>query len=166
MPPSYCQIKKHVNIIAHAHYSNTFPKTGVGKEWTYRFIFNNNNRIGAYWSKPLDQSRARAVNPVIKEHYFKMLEEIIEENGKDGTIPLELQYGIDKSEFQKGVGQKERVFRASSQKVQHQQRSRDRENITIIVTIYGDGTSTAPAVIFKGEGFQAGWKQNNLLNAS
>ena len=165
-PPSHRQIKEHVDIIAHAHYGNTFPETGVGKEWTYRFISDNNNRIGAYWSKPLDRSRARAVNPVTKEHYFKMLGEIIEGNGEDGTIPPELRYGVDESGFQKGVGQKERVFGASSQKVQHQQRSGDRENITVIVTICGDGTSTAPAVIFKGEGFQAGWKQNNPLNAS
>jgi hypothetical protein len=73
---------------------------------------------------------------------------------------------VDESGFQKGVGQKERVFGASGQKIQHQQRSRDRENITVIITICGDGTSTAPAVIFKGEGFQASWKQNNPVNAS
>jgi len=31
------------------------------------------------------------------------------------------------------------------------------------VTICGDGTSTAPAVIYKGEGFQAKWNQHNPL---
>jgi len=118
---------------------------------------NSNNRISTYWSKPLDQSRVRAVNPATKVHYFKILKEVIEGNGDDDVIPSELQYGIDESGFQKGVGQKERVFGALGQKIQHQQRSGDRENITVIVTICSNGTSTTPAVIFKGEGFQASW---------
>jgi len=41
-----------------------------------------------------------------------MLREVIEGNRKDDVIPPELQYGVDKSGFQKGVGQKERVFEA------------------------------------------------------
>lgn len=165
-PLTHRRIKEHVDKIAHARHGNAFPETGVGKEWTHHFVSDNNDRIGAYWSKPLDQSRARAVNPATKEHYFKMLREVVEGNGEDDVIPLELHYGVDESGFQKGVGQKERVFGASRQKIQHQQRSGDRENITVIVTICGDGTSTAPAVIFKGEGFQASWNQNNPLNTS
>ena len=95
-----------------------------------------------------------------------MLRKVIEGNGEDDMVPPELQYSIDESGFQKGVGQKEHVFGALGQKIQHQQRSGDRENITIIVTIYNDRTSTAPTVIFKGEGFQASQNQNNPLNAS
>ena len=163
-PSTHRRIKEHVDKIAHARHGNIFPETRVGKDWTHRFMSNNNNRISAYWSKPLDQSRVRAVNPATKVHYFKILKEVIEGNGDDDVIPSELQYGVDESGFQKGVGQKERVFGALGQKIQHQQRSGDRENITVIVTICSDGTSTAPAVIFKGEGFQASWNQNNPLN--
>jgi hypothetical protein len=166
LPLTHRRIKEHVDEIARARHGNTFPETGVGKDWTHRFVSNNKDKIGAYWSKPLERSRARAVNPATKEHYFKLLREVIEGNGEDDVIPVELHYGVDESGFQKGVGQKERVFGTSGQKIQHQQRSGDRENITVIVTICGDGTSTAPAVIFKGEGFQASWKQNNPLNAS
>lgn len=81
-------------------------------------------------------------------------------------IPPELHYGTDESGLQKGVGQKIRGLGAAKKKIQHQQRSGDRENITVIVTICGDGTLTAPAVIYKGKGFQAKWKQENPLNAS
>jgi Tc5 transposase DNA-binding domain len=165
-PLTHRRIKEHVDEIARARHGNAFPVTGVGKKWTHRFVSDNKDRISAYWSKPLDHARARAVNPATKVHYFKMLREVMEGDGKDDVIPPELQYGVDESGFQKGVGQKERVFGASGQKIQHQRRSGDRENITVIVTICGDGTSTAPAVIFKGEGFQARWKQNNPLNAS
>ena len=165
-PLTHRRIKEHVDEIARAHHGDAFPKTGVGKEWTNRFVSNHKDRIAGYWSNPLDRSRARAVNSTTKEHYFEMLRKVVEGSGENDVIPPELHYGADESGFQKGVGQKERVFGTSGQKIQHQQRSGDRENITVIVTICGDGTSTAPAVIFKGEGFQASWKQNNPLNAS
>ncbi len=106
------------------------------------------------------------MNPVTKEHYFKLLGKVIEGDGGSDAIPPELMCGVDESGFQKGVGQKERVFGAKGKQRQHQQRSGDRENITVIVTICSDGTSTAPAVLFKGEGFQASWKQDNPVNAS
>ncbi|KAF8500135.1 hypothetical protein F5888DRAFT_1610592, partial [Russula emetica] len=74
------------------------------------FVSDNNDRIGAYWSKPLDHSRVRAVNLATKDHYFKMLREVIKGSGEDDVIPSGLQYGVDEFGFQKGVGQKERVF--------------------------------------------------------
>jgi hypothetical protein len=101
-----------------------------------------------------------------KEHYFDLLEQIIEGKGGDDRIPPELIYGVDESGFQKGLGQKERVIGGSGKKRQHQQRSGDRENITVLVYICGDGTSGPPLVIYKGEAFQASWKQDNPLNAS
>jgi hypothetical protein len=83
--------------------------------------------------------------------------------GKEGeeAVPDELIYGTDESGIQEGIGLKERVYRATGKKVQHQQRSGGRENITVIVTICADGTSLPPAVIFKGEGYQMSWKQDN-----
>ena len=73
--------------------------TEVSKVWTHCFVSDNNNRQGAYWSNPLDQSRARAVNPTIKVHYFKLLKDVVEGNGVGNVIPLKLHYGIDESEF-------------------------------------------------------------------
>ncbi|KIL70546.1 hypothetical protein M378DRAFT_49547, partial [Amanita muscaria Koide BX008] len=80
-------------------------------------------------------------------------------------IPPELIYGADESGFQSGVGTRERVIGRQGKKVQHQQRSGGRENMTVLVTICADGTSLAPAVIFKGMGYQTSWKQENPLNA-
>jgi hypothetical protein len=158
-PPTHRRIKEHIDAIACACHGDALPETGVGKDWTAHFVADHTDRIGAYWSKGLDRSRARAVNPFTKEHYFKLLTEVIEGKGGDDVIPPELIYGVDESGFQKGVGQKERVFGVKGKQAQHQQHSGDRENITVIVTICGDGTSTVPAVIFKGEGYQASWKQ-------
>jgi len=58
------------------------------------------------------------------------------------------------------------VYGATGEKVQHQQHSGGRENITVIVTICADGTSLPPAVIFKGDSYQTSWKQDNPLKAS
>jgi hypothetical protein len=165
-PLSHKRIREHVNEIARARWGAKFPEEGVGKQWTTRFISDNSDRLRAYWSSPLDRSRARAVNPVTKESYFKLLAEVIEGGGGDDRIPDDCIYGADESGFQKGIGQKERVFGPTGKKTQHQQRSGDRENITVIATICADGTALPPGVIFKGEGFQVRWKQNNPANAS
>ena len=49
---------------------------------------------------------------------------------------------------------------------QYQQHDGIQENITVIVTVCVDGTATPPAVIFKGQGFQMKWKQDNPPDAS
>ncbi|EJF61425.1 CENP-B protein, partial [Dichomitus squalens LYAD-421 SS1] len=72
---------------------------------------------------------------------------------------------MDETGIQEGVGLKERVLGPAGQKVQYQQRSGERENITVVVTICADGTSIPPAVIFKGQAFHTKWKQNNPLKA-
>ncbi len=136
-------------------------KTGVK-----RFVEKHSDKIKAFWSHPLDHSRARAVNPYTKEEFFKLLEAVIEGDGGDDIIPPELIYGTDETGIQQGIGVKERVYGPQGAKIQHQQRSGDRENITVITTICADGTWVAPAVIFKGEGYQTSWKQNNPLKMS
>lgn len=54
----------------------------------------------------------------------------------------------------------------AGEKPQYQQRGGSKENTTVIVTICADGTSIAPAVVFKGKGYSTSWKQDNPLNAS
>jgi len=163
-PLSLKRLKEHANEICRAHYGEDFE--GVGQNWAKRFVERHSERLKQYWSRPLDNSRARAVNPATKEAFFKLLESTIKGEEGDEPIPPELIYGVDESGIQEGIGTRERVLGAVHKKVQHQQRSGERENITVIVTICADGTSIPPAVIFKGEGFQASWKQDNPLNAS
>ena len=56
-----------------------------------------------------------------------------------------------------GGGEHEHVFGARKKAAPYQQRGGTRENITVIVTICADGTSTPPAVIFKGNAYQVKW---------
>ena len=74
-------------------------------------------------------------------------------------------YGADETGIQTGNGVKEYVVGPKGVPVQHQQRSGNRENITVLPTICADGTTLAPAVIFKGEAFQTKWLQENPLDA-
>jgi len=114
-----------------------------------------------YWSSAMDSSRGRAVNPITKAEYFRLLKDVTEEY----DIPDELVYGADETGIQTGVGTTERVIGPAGAKMQHQQRSGNRENITVLPTICADGTSVPPTVIYKGEAFQTKWLQDNPLDA-
>jgi hypothetical protein len=165
-PLSHQRIKEHVNEICRAKLGDEFPEDGVGENWSKRFTEKHSDRLKPYWSRALDHSRARAVNPATKEAYYSLLKKTIEGEEDEEPIPHELMYWSDETGIQQGIGVKERVFGGAGKGVQHQIRSGDRENITVIETICADGTCIPPAVIFKGEGYQVSWKQNNPLNAS
>ena len=165
-PLSHRRLKEHVDAICKGKHGEQFSDTGVGKEWTHRFLERHHDRLRPYWSHALDNARARAVNPATKDAYFNLLERVIK--GTEGEEPIEADciYGMDETGLQEGVGVSERVIGPAGQKVQHQQGSGERENITVLVTICADGTSIPPAVIYKGEAYQTSWKQDNPLNAS
>lgn len=164
-PLNHRHLKEHVDEICRAKRGISFPEAGVGKEWTARFLERHSERLRPYWAHALDNARARAVNPHNKDTYFKLLDEVMK--GGDGQEPLhpECIYGMDETGLQEGVGVAERVIGPAGQKVQYQQRSGGRENITVVVTICADGSSTPPAVVFKGEAYQTSWRQDNPLKA-
>lgn len=156
-------IKEHADEILRARLGPTFE--GVGKNWAERFVERNCDRLKSYWTHSLDESRAQAANPHTKKAFFDLLEKTIQGEDGEDSIPDELIYGADETGFQKGIGTKQRVVGGTGKKVQHQVCSGDRENITVIETICADSTTIAPAVIYKGEGYQVKWKQENPLNA-
>nr|VWO98225.1 Serine/threonine-protein kinase CST20 (EC [Ganoderma boninense] len=168
-PLNHKRLKEHVNALCWGKYGTdggVFPKEGVGREWTQRFVERHSTRLHPYWSRSLDHSRARAVNPTNIDSYFALLKTTIE--GQDGEDPIEPDciYGMDETGLQLGVGTKERVIGPAKKKVQYQQRSGDRENVTVLVTICADGTSITPAVIFKGDAYHPNWDQPNPGNAA
>ncbi len=163
-PCSQRRLREHINGILEARKGPNFEPVGVN--FVERWAERHSERLKPFWSHALDHSRARAVNVYTKEGYFKLLKETIEGGDDEEPIAPELIFGTDETGIQKGIGTSERVYGPANRSVQHQQRSGDRENITVIETICADGTSLAPSVIFKGEGYQVSWKQDNPLNAS
>ena len=65
-----------------------------------------------------------------------------------------------------GGGEHEYVFGTHKKAALYQQRAGTRDNITVIVTICADGTTTPPSTIFKRNMYQIKWGENNPLNAS
>lgn len=82
------------------------------------------------------------------------------------NITEEHTWGTDEIGVNTAEGRKERVMGSRKPGPQYQQREGTKENITVIITVCADGTSTPPAVVFKGKGYQTKWKQDNPVNAS
>ena len=92
-----------------------------------------------------------------------MLGEIIEKY----MIKPKNIYGSDEVGIQaQGQGECEFVFGSRTKAAPYQQRSGLHENITVIITICADGSTTPPAVIFKGSAYNIKWGDDNSLNAS
>ena len=162
-PLSHAWLKEHVDDICSARLGASFPIKGVGENWTYRFSKKYSERIKISHSRPLEDKRGRATNPHNNEAWWKLLGETITKY----KIKEENTYATDEVGIQaQGGGEREYVFGPRTKAAPYQQRSGTRENITTIVTICADGTSTPPAVIFKGSAYQVKWGENNPLNAS
>ncbi|KIJ70358.1 hypothetical protein HYDPIDRAFT_78831 [Hydnomerulius pinastri MD-312] len=166
-PLSHRRLKEHVDEICCARLGSAFPKLGVGQNWTHRFVERHSDRLRAYQAHSLDDARGRAVNPTTHKAWCNLLKDVLE-TGDDGhPIAPECIWGVDETGFQPGGGSsQERALGAAGKQVQYQQRSGNRENITVLVTICADGTTIAPAVIFKGKAYQSKWIENNPLKAS
>lgn len=160
-PLSHARLKEHVDSICKARLGNKFK--GVGQNWTYRFAQRNTEKIKMARSRPLEDKRGRAANPHTNDAWWKLLGETITKY----NIKPENIYGSDEVGIQaQGGGEREYVFGARRKGTPYQQRAGTRDNITVIVTICADGTSTPPAVIFKGNAYQVKWGEDNPLNAS
>lgn len=161
-PLSHKRLKEHVDKILQARLGVNFLVGGVGKKWTHRFVENYLERLKATWATPLESKRGRAVNKHTVNAWFDLYDNI----STKYQVKPENTYGTDEFGTNTQDGEQERVIGGNKSGPQYQQRDGTRKNITVIVTICADGTSAPPAVIFKGQAFQAKWKQDNPANAS
>jgi hypothetical protein len=161
-PLSHKRLREHVNEILRARLGVLFPEEGVGKKWTSRFVEKYSDQLKMSWATSLESKRGRAVN----EHTLKAWFDLVEDVTTKYNIVKENTYGTDEIGTNPRDGERERVMGGHNLGPQYQQRDGTRENITVIVTICADGTSTPPAVIFKGQAYQVHWKQDNPINAS
>ena len=160
-PLSHRRLKEHVDEICRARLGTKFRAEGVGKQWTHRFIVKHSDKIKMSWASSLESKRGRAVNPNTNKAYFELLHETITKY----AVTADNTYAVNEVGIHGALGQKERVVGSHKTGPQYQQRDGDRENITVLVNICADGSSTPPAVIFKGNAYQVKWQQNNPANA-
>ena len=91
--------------------------------------------------------------------------DLVEEVTTTYDVELENTYGADEVGTNPFGGEKEHVMGGKNASPHYQQCNGNHENITLVVSICADGTSTPPAVIFKGQAFQVKWKKDNPVNA-
>jgi hypothetical protein len=160
-------IKAHVDKICRARLGVIFPENGVGLNWVDRFLGRHANRIQTYRSHPLEALCGKAVNEYTHRNYFNILKHVLD-TGDDGAplLPKNI-YGSDETGFRTGEGSSNRkVVGPAGKRIQHLQKTGNRENVTVMVTICADGSSLVPpAVIFKGTKYLVKWKQRNPANA-
>lgn len=60
--------------------------------------------LGAYWSHPLDHSRAHAGNHHTTKAFYNLLEEVTKGSEDKEPIPNHLIYATDETGFQEGIG--------------------------------------------------------------
>lgn len=157
IPLTHDNVRAHANGILEAR-----GESPVGKNWVDRFITRYREEVQAHWSRPLATERAKSLNPEAVKAWFDLVEELVVKKG----IKRENIYGMDESGFPPSNQGRQRVLGRRGTKTQHKQGNANRENVTVIVTICGDGTSLKPTIIFKGKNFMSKWAENNVSDAS
>lgn len=81
-------LEEHADLITGARHGPAFK--GVGKNWVHWFQQKHSDRLQAYWSNPLDTSRARSVNKHIHQRGFHFPScEDYQRRGRGGAHPTE-----------------------------------------------------------------------------
>jgi hypothetical protein len=159
-PASLRNLEQYANLVRQSRLGPACEP--VGESWVARFLDRHRDVLQTHWSRPLDTQRARALNPDTKGRWFELVEEFVV---KAGIRPEDI-YGMDESGFPPSDQGVRRVVGRRGTKTQHAQGGANRENVTALVTICADGTTTRPMIIFKAQNFQARWRNNNVAEAS
>ena len=134
----------------------------MGTNWPECFCITHAKELRAYWSRSLEEKRGKAVNPTTNAAWWSLYTSEVEKYG----ITAETLYTCDETGLSTGQGTQEHVIGGVGKKTQHQIRGGNRENITVLVVIAGDGRVLLPLVVFKGDSFLVSWDQPNPTNTS
>jgi hypothetical protein len=143
---SHQNIRNHANAIIAGR---DVPGELVGDAWVPRFLDRYRDELQAHWSKPLATERARSLNSEAVKAWFDLVEKECISKG----IKRENIYGMDESGFPPSNQGRQRVVGRRGTKTQHKSGGASRENVTALVTIWTDGTTLRPTIIFKGMNF-------------
>lgn len=152
------EIERHALELARVRH----PDLAVlGSGWVDRFVARNHDQLRVHWTSNLDHSHAAGVNPMAVAHWFCLVGSAFQEY----EFAHENVYGFDESGFPfGGDGSKQCIIGRMDTSIQHVQHGGNHENITIIVTICADGTTTHPTVIFKGRKMFSDWTRSNVAS--
>jgi hypothetical protein len=158
-PLTFKRLRDILNRILKTIHGDKFE--GVGKQFVYRFVTDHSDELKTYWTRSLESQRGQAVNPSTHAAWMKLLGDSIE---KYQFAPENI-YGADESGFNPHILGRARAIGRTKKKALYQQNDAPRETTTVMVTICADGTALPPAIVYKGDGYQVSWRENNPLNA-
>ena len=125
----------------------------IGQKWAYNFLNRHSNKIEKKWTRKLDSKRARNLNPIMVERFFKQLIHEVVENG----IPEENIWNMDEKGIVCGGQERIRAFVARGQKQATQIGQAEKETTTVVECVCANGTAISPMVIFKGKKMSGCW---------
>jgi hypothetical protein len=133
-----------------------------GKNWVSRWLNQNTSSLGSRYLQALDIERKRADSVQYYRAYFGMMERKI----KQYNVLPENVYNMDEKGFLIGYLKKSRRVYSKSAweggKVGQVMQDGNREWITIVATICGDGTALPPCLIYQGKtgNIQEAWLED------
>jgi hypothetical protein len=130
------------------NFASAIAKGDVGVNWVTRFLKRNTEAIEAHWTTGMDRNRHKADS---KDKYQLFFELLLEKIGEYNIQP-ENSYNMDEKGFLVGViGRSKRVFDKGmwdSKEVRAALQDGNREWVTLLACICGDGTALAPGLLF------------------
>ena len=135
----------------------------VGKNWIHRFLQRHKTQLSLFWSTTLTTVRGGALNEANVNHWYNLLQEIINEYKIDAGLIFTMD---ETSCFLDKCTHKTRHIGATGQRQQIAIRNENRETCTLIPIICADGEVYGPTVIFKGKQIRGKDTLPNPLNAS
>lgn len=160
-PHTYQRIAMEADCIQSARLGESYQP--VGRKWVQEFLRRHNKVIKTHWSAPLATIRAQSANPRAIHNFLAGL---VKREVVDNNVPPELLYQIDETSTPQQLGIKLRVVGPQESSRQHLQQSGTKENITVLVTICGDGAALPPTIVFKNKELPEDICQNNISKAS
>lgn len=126
----------------------------IGKNWMTRFL-NRHPQLVTKFSSQFDKKRIVANDPALISDHFRKIAKLKQEFG----ITDPLTYNMDEKGFLQGVSDRAKVVclrqvRGMSAKVAT---DGNRELITVIECVCGDGTTLPPLIVYRGAHHYMGW---------
>lgn len=134
-----------LNAQAIIDYASDVAGISVESSWVKRFKLHHPD-LRVKWTQNLEQCRARALNRTTVREFFDLLRKLVVEY----SIPMENIYNMDEKGIQLSIGACIAVFidrdQASVYNIEHG----NCKLITVIESVYADGSSLRPSVIYQG----------------
>jgi hypothetical protein len=138
---------------------------GVTESWITDFLSRHHDKLKTHWAKPLDMQRAQSLNPpAVHDWYHNIVHPNI--HPAEDPIPPERVWGMDEGAICEGDSNKEFVVGGRDTKTQHKQGGASKKNVTAIVCICADGSTTKPTLIYSGKNMMHQYGKDNVAGAT